>query len=343
MSLSNSQYDRIMNLYDQIRYRQLREQNARIEEVHDKIPELAELESKQAALRAEMIKKIFDSSEEEMDRYQKATEEFLQQKKELLLSHGYPADYEDLRYDCPDCKDTGRLLDGSRCRCFQKRAIEMVYESSNLSRIVERENFRTFSLDYYSKEDIDPVNNISIYELMKYNLETCKRFAKDFPKDPSLSLLITGPTGTGKTFLAHCVADQLLSSGFSVIRLSATQLIEVFEEQQRNRYRYNHEDNFADQEEFSADELRHYLFECDLLIIDDLGTEMPNSFTINKIFTVIDDRQTRQKGTLITTNLSMQAIRDSYTERISSRLFSGYKILQTAGADVRMLSRKQNR
>lgn len=342
MSLNNAQYDRIMKLYDQIRYRQLREQNARIKEVHDTIPELEELEKRQADLRATMIRKLFESTEEEMKYFQKATEDFLAQKKSLLLSHGFSEDYEDLRYDCPDCKDTGRLSDGSNCHCFQKRAIEMVYERSNLSQIIERQNFRTFSLEYYSKEEIEPINNISVYELMKFNLESCKKFATNFHDNHSLSLLILGPTGTGKTFLAHCIAEQLLSSGCPVIRLNASQLIEVFEEQQRNRYRYNRDDGVADQEEFSADELRHYLFECDLLIIDDLGTEMINSFTINKILMVIDERQIRRKGTLITTNLNMRAIRENYTERISSRLFSGYKILQTAGSDVRMKSRTEN-
>lgn len=342
MSLSNSQYGQIMNRYDQIRYRQAREQNARIRELHSRIPELTSLEQQYSERRAALISNLANLSEQSMMQFQKETKDFLQKKEQLLTSHGYPADYDELRYDCPDCRDTGTLPDGSHCHCFQKQAISLVYESSNLSQIVERENFRTFTLDYFSKEEQDPASKTSIYDLMEYNREECQSFAAEFPQKPYLSLLLTGPTGTGKSFLAHCVAEELLRSGFSVIRLTASGLIEVFEDQMRKRSRYLSEDDSAeDPDEMDSDELRRYLTDCDLLIIDDLGTEMVNSFTVNKIFYIVDERLVRRKGTLITTNLTMAQLKETYTERISSRLFSGYRILRTAGSDVRMAKKRR--
>ena len=338
MSLNNSQYGQIMNHYDQIRSRQLREQDARRRELRDRIPELRVLEQEYSDHRAQLIQNLSGFSEEIRQQFQKETEDYLRKKAEILVSNGYPADYADLRYDCPDCKDTGLLPNGSHCHCFQKQVIEMIYENSNLTQIIERENFRTFSLEYYSKEETEPINKCSIYELMKYDLEECRRFADEFPTNPSLSLLITGPTGTGKSFLAHCIAEQLLRSGISVIRLTATELIEVFEDHMKRQSRYYSESDLAeDTDEMSSDELHHYLFECDLLIIDDLGSEMVNAFSINKVLNVVDLRQVRQKGTLITTNLNIALLRDTYTERVSSRIISGYRLLQTAGADIRRL------
>ena len=164
-------------------------------------------------------------------------------------------------------------------------------------------------------------------DYMRRVVKSCMEFAQNFDSHQD-NLLFTGSTGVGKTFLTNCIARKLMDTYHSVIYFSASDLFEVFS---RNKFDY-------DQAEEMKDTYR-YILDCDLLIIDDLGTEVGNTYTNSKLFYVINERMLKKKSTIISTNLSLSEIRDSYSERIFSRITSSYTILKVFGSDIRMMKK----
>lgn len=159
---------------------------------------------------------------------------------------------------------------------------------------------------------------------MKQVVETCHRFVDDFSTEHG-NLLFTGPTGVGKTFLTNCIARELIDRYYSVIYLSANDLFEVFS---KNRFEYQAEEEIKG--------MYQYILDCDLLIIDDLGTELNNSFTSSQLFYCINERLNASKSTIISTNHPLNELRDRYTERVTSRLISKYTIIPLYGDDIRL-------
>ena len=204
----------------------------------------------------------------------------------------------------------------------KKKAIDLIYEDSNLKNITSSENFSTFSFEWYDKKQVDPVTGLTPYNNMHKVLDVCQSFVQTF--DNSFSNLLL--TGVGKTFLANCIAKELLDTYHSVIYLTATEFFKCFE---NSDFRRNL-DNSIDV---------NYFLECDLLIIDDLGTESSNSYTNSKLFYVINERLLRNKSVIISSNFTISQIEDFYSERIFSRIISSYTILRLFGTDIRYLKR----
>ena len=161
---------------------------------------------------------------------------------------------------------------------------------------------------------------------MQRIVDICHKFVDNFDKETA-NILFFGGTGTGKTFLSNCIARELLNTSHSVIYLTAIELFTTFQRQDFSRFG---EDKDSD---------ANYLSDCDLLIIDDLGTEVGNTYTNSKLFYVINERMLKKKSTIISTNLSLSEIRDSYSERIFSRITSSYTILKVFGSDIRMMKK----
>lgn len=205
-------------------------------------------------------------------------------KKGSSEKAGLSADYLETSYKCPDCKDTG-FIDGKRCHCFTQAAIDLVYTQSNLKSILLRENFSTFSFDYYSDKDINPATGLSSLATAKDAVAKCHDFIDHFD-DTFSNLYFYGDTGIGKTFLSNCVAKELMDHGHSVIYFTAFQLFDILSK-----------GVFAkDEEAIAANE---NIFTCDLLIIDDLGTELTNSFTTSQLFLCLNERILHRKSTII--------------------------------------------
>ena len=227
---------------------------------------------------------------------------------------------------CPKCKDTG-YIGQHKCACFTKKAIELVYHDSNLKNIITTENFDTFSYEWYDKKTPIPSIGLTPYNNMQNIVSICHRFVDEFDTTYD-NLLLFGDTGVGKTFLTNCIAKELLDSSHSVIYLTAVELFQCFEQQDFNK---------PDTSDTAIDS--SYILDCDLLIIDDLGTEFANSYTSSRLFYCINERILRRKSVVISTNLSLSDIRNMYSERIFSRLTSAYKLLKLAGADIRLLKK----
>ncbi len=321
MSLTNTQYDEIMRSYQDRQLWRQRLITSRKEEIASLCPRMSELNEEIAHKSVSRARRLLDGDANALIGAQDEIAALSAQKKQLLLSLGYPADYFEPPYDCPDCQDTG-YIGNRRCHCLSQASIDLVYAQSNLSSILEEENFATFSLKYYDDNLYAPGTDISSLAAARNACAKCHRFAQQFDTEYQ-NILLFGDTGVGKTFLSHCVAKELLDSGHSVIYFSAQQLFDRLAEHAFRK------------ETAAASDYRN-IFECDLLIIDDLGTEMTNSFTSSQFFVCLNERILSRRSTLISSNLNLQDIASIYSERIFSRITSDFLLLHLFGKDIRI-------
>ncbi len=322
MKLNNSQYDTIMRMYDAKQSHARAVLNSRYEEISVRIPEYDELRKETASIAAEAARAAIRGDMSKRDKLSQKLDSINEEKHILLTSAGYPQDYLDLHYDCPLCKDTG-FVNGSKCRCFKQAAIDLLYNQSNIKKILLLENFSNFNYDWYSEDYIDPVSGISALENIVNVTKNVNSFLSDFPSGDNL--LFYGDTGVGKTFLTHCIAGELLGKGYSVLYLSAIDLFDLF-----SKYAFDNDSEADYRDVFSQ------ILDCELLIIDDLGTELVNSFTNSRLFYCINERILAGLSTIISTNLSLEELMNTYSERIFSRLTMSYQIFKIFGDDIRL-------
>lgn len=312
MPLTNSQYDTIMRGYDRRQYQNYRQQCARQDEIYAQIPRIREIEESISSVSLQQAEKAFDALPDALPELRVRLAALRREKEDLLTDAGFPADYLEMHYTCPDCQDTG-YVGRKKCRCFHAEEIRLLYSSSRLESSLARENFQTLSLEVYDEEQ---------QAVMPAIIGTCREFIRTFQED-FRNLLFYGPVGTGKTFLTNCIARELLDRGCSVIYFTAFQLFEHF-----SSVSYNEAGDFSQRHEA--------LLDSDLLILDDIGTEMANTFTVSKLFQVLNERALRQKSTVISTNLSPKDFRDIYSERVFSRITSSYTLVKFTGSDIRI-------
>lgn len=325
MALTNSQYDEIMRAYNQTKLRHVREQELRIQEIYRRIPAIREMDRETAMLAAGQARKLLSGDRQSLKELKYRLADIKAQKKALLLGHGYAADAMEIQYDCNLCRDTGYAA-GKKCRCFRQKEIDLLYHQSNLRQILLEENFDTFSYEWYDNTALD--GKRSPRANMRYVVQVCRDMIENFA-DVKKNLLITGNTGTGKTFLTHCIARELLNACYSVIYLSSSELFDIFSTHQ-----------FQDTPESEEDMMYAHIYNCDLLIIDDLGSEVANTFTMSKLFTCINERCRNNRSVIISSNLDIRQIYDIYSERIASRLLSNYERLELYGDDIRIKKKR---
>ncbi|MGN0349807.1 MAG: ATP-binding protein [Roseburia sp.] len=325
MPLTNSQYDEIVREYDA---RQLKNQHllqAKTEDAYRRIPRLKEIDDAIASCSVAQAKRLLDGDQAALDDLRSQLLAYRAKKADLLATHGFPADYFTPVYTCADCKDTG-FINGKRCHCFQQAAINLVYTQSNLKDILQKENFRTFSFAYYSDSVINPATGMSALMTAKDAVAKCHAFIDSFD-DTFSNLYLYGDTGVGKTFLSNCVAKELMDGGYSVIYFTAFQLFDILSKG-------------VFQKDADAIAAHQNIFNCDLLILDDLGTELTNSFTTSQLFLCLNERILRRKSTIISTNLGMNQLADLYSERVLSRISSSYTLIKLFGDDIRILKKR---
>ena len=242
-----------------------------------------------------------------------------EERKRALLKLGLPEDYTEVKYTCSECSDSGFV--GTRmCKCFREMLIKENIKSSGMGVLIEKQSFENFDLSRYK-------NDAEAYDKMKTNLALAKKYAEDFDKSP-ITMLLIGSTGTGKTHSSTAIAKTVIEKGYEVLYDSAQNIISAFEND-RFRSGYGHYDPEGDK----------YL-ECDLLILDDLGTEFVNQFTVSCLYNLINTRQNKGLHTIISTNLSPTEITSKYEDRIYSRIMGcDSKILFFKGKDRRIEGR----
>lgn len=325
MGLSNTQYRDIMYKYDQLRLKNKRLVASRYEELYEKIPELRNIQNEIINLSTNQARMELLTPDEKLDEkaYRAKKDELINKKTELLLANGYPADFLSPIYSCKDCKDTG-YIDNKPCHCLKQYEITSLYKNSNLADILEKENFDTFNPTFYDNKHI--VENLSL--TARENILRVKAVCLDFVKHFDTAydnLIFYGETGVGKTFLTHCIAKELLDTSHTVVYLTSLQLFDILEK-----------NKFYKTDEYLNNEQISYILNCELLIIDDLGTELANGFTTSQLYYFIEERHMNQKSTIISTNLSFQELRERYSERIFSRFTGYYNFYMIAGDDIRI-------
>jgi DNA replication protein DnaC len=314
----------IMDQYQLRRDQAEREQKYRMKEIYDFIPRIKAID-KEIARAGMDLTKLAIQSDMPLDQALKSLEEKIKalklEKALLLTENNVPLSFLEVQYRCANCKDSGYLEGGILCKCLHQELIDRAYKMSNLSDVLARENFSTFDIGFFSNEPFEK-EPITPRENMRRLLAEVEGYTLNFAASDE-NLLFYGPTGQGKTFLCNCIAKALLDQGQTVVYQTAFNLIKVLEKQRFS------------QESQKDDMGYQYLFESDLLIIDDLGTEFVNTFSTLELFNVLNTRLLNKKKTVVSTNLSPSQLKETYSERISSRLFGHYRFLYFYGKDLR--------
>ena len=329
MGLKSSQYYAIMREYEKKQLKSHDIQTRRYEEVYEKIPEFRSIDESSSILSVQYGKKLLGGDDHAITSLKEELAILRSSKQNLLLSAGFPADYLEPVYECPDCKDTG-YIGNKKCHCFRKAIIHLLYEQSNMKELPYKTGFENFRLDFYSPSYYDKKTGRSARAIMEDTLKICHQFIDTFGTD-FRNLFFYGDVGVGKTYLSTCIARELMEREFSVLYFSAPQL---FNSLARTAF---------SKKDVDAGNMNEYIFNCDLLIIDDLGSEYTNSFIASQFFTCINERLLHRKSTIISTNLSLEALADLYTERSFSRITSSYTLLKIIGDDIRIKMKLEHR
>lgn len=244
--------------------------------------------------------------------------ELQSQRKMLLTAHGFPEDYLTPAYTCPVCEDNG-TVDGRMCDCYQKLLRDFAFEALSLQTPLKLCSFDSFSLGAYA--DIPDADGRIPREEMQKILNYCKNYAENFSESAE-SLFLYGKTGLGKTHLSLSIASAAVEKGYGVIYGTAQNLLTKLEKERFGK---------AEDQDTEA-----MLLECDLLILDDLGTEFRTAFTVAEIYNLINTRELLHKPTIINSNLNLSEMKQAYTDRVTSRILGSYRILHFCGNDMRI-------
>lgn len=319
MGYNQANYARIRGEYQTKFLKARGEADRRMAEIHQKSPEIADIDRQLTKTGAEIAMAAIGTGESYLQKLEAVRErnQALQARRaQLLQEMGYPTDYTLPPYECTKCNDSG-FVGIKMCDCMRRDLILAAYESSGLGQLMKTQSFESFDLSYYKDSDAH-------YRRMQENVAVMQSYAEHFTLQ-SDNLILTGPTGLGKTHLSTAAARRIIERGFDVYYTGAIEMMADFE---RARFSSGEE-----RREAGADLSRYT--DCDLLILDDLGTETVNQFTTSCLYMVINNRINLKKPTVISTNLTGSEIKARYAERITSRILGEFLPLTFAGTDIR--------
>jgi DNA replication protein DnaC len=312
--------------FENRRDRQEREMIIRTEKLYKKIPAIKRIDEEIFNIGLSMSKYIIGNPQGYKENAEKAKsmiEKLKMEKAYLMTESNIPQDYMEKKYDCKTCKDMGYLDNGEKCNCLRQALVSRAYKMSNLQNVLREENFQHFRIDIFKDEPFE--NEIMTpRENMTDIVGIAEGFISNFDENNGDNLLFYGTTGLGKTFLCNCISKSLLDKDKIVIYQTAFTILEILE---RRRFGKGNKE--------ISDYQYDLLFEADLLVIDDLGTEVTNTFTNAEIFNIVNTRLIAGKKTLISTNLTPKEISEIYTDRIFSRILDKFIPLKFYGKDLR--------
>ncbi len=321
---SQELHTEVMEEYEKIRSKNKEVYEKTVSAIYDNLPRLKEIDNQLKTLAVSICAQLVNSNvspENAIEKLKTQTDKLISEKTEILKSNGVSPDSLAEKFDCEICKDKG-YINGKRCKCYMDKLQNCIQKRSNISRD-KLHTFAKFDLELYS-EKVNKEYGISAKE----NAESIKKTAMDFAKGKKgcpTHLLFYGNTGLGKTFTSECVAREYIRQGKSVFYTSAPRLFSIFEDYKFGR-------NTTEEAKRTID----YIAEVDLLIIDDLGTEFRTQYVDSILFDTINTRINQGKSMIISTNLSLDQINSTYSQRISSRFIGNFDLIYFFGDDIRL-------
>lgn len=295
------------------------------------VPEIEEIDRKLQSHMAQLVRLTLTKAPDLRQRIAALEEENLSlqmRRAELLTQRGFGLDYLDEIYHCPLCKDSG--MQGTQpCVCVEKLYNQALTQT--LSSLLKHgdESFARFDLSLYS-DSFDPAYGVVPREIMGKVFDICRKYADNFPQ-VTANLILQGRPGLGKTYLSACIAREVSAKGLSVCYESCVAALDAYEQQKFCRDTLEGEAAAVKVQRMTG---------CDLMILDDLGTEMPTPMAMSALYTLINSRLVQGKKMIISTNLSDEELEKRYTPQICSRLAGEFLHLPFAGQDIRRLRRE---
>ncbi len=323
MAYSQDDYRQAEEILERRRERANIEAETRRNEIYGKIPELNDVTMGLAQVGLN-ISKVFIFSENKQADMEKLKEESLalqQKRDELLEKNGYPKDALEVKYSCEACGDTG-YINNRRCKCFKEILKDIQRERLEKIAPLAESTFDTFKAEYYPAESASGMSPRERAEKIK---ESCRKYAITFTTD-SNSVMFMGGTGLGKTHLSLAIANVAINRGYSVIYGNSQNILSDLESEKFGR----------------TDDLRYTekdVLGCDLLIIDDLGTEFKSSYTVACLYNIINTRLSAKLPTIVSTNYTINELEEKYDQRITSRITGMFKTLVLEGNDIRYIKK----
>lgn len=316
--------------YDQKRNKAILDAENKKVQMYKKFPALEKVDNDITSVSISAIKSTLTSKNPDAPKKLKQELSFLKQKKiDILKNAGLSLNDLTPKFECPLCNDTGYITSNNQtvlCSCIKQRLYNIQYNNSNIYDL-ENQNFSKFKLDYYSNEiNLEKYNSkISPRENIQKILNICKNFIENFDNPNENNLLFCGNTGLGKTFLSSCIANELIKKGKTVLYQTAPIMLDSIID-----YKFGK----------TSSDIINTINNVDLLIIDDLGTESKNNIKLTELFNIINSRLLNQNNkitkTIISTNLSLQDLYNTYEERILSRIIGNYEACYFFGDDIRI-------
>lgn len=330
--MTNALHEKVLNEYRKKQERHKIEHDIKLEELYTSFPEIKQIDDEISTLAVKHAARIIKEGitpETAVKAVETEKEALLSRRNSIL--EGAHLEIPTISYDCNICKDTG-IINGQKCKCYMEIMKKLMLSQINGARSIvfnfEEDTFDNFSFEWYSKNITDAKINISPYENIKSVYAECRDFCHNFGAEFK-NLYFYGSSGTGKTFMASCIANELIGLGYSVVYQSAYKLFQFMEDYKFGR---------IERDLSSYDSI----YNCDLLIIDDLGTEFGTAYTCSVLFDILNTRLLNEKSTIISSNLNLGNLEKKYTDRVQSRIIGNFEMLRFMGDDIRIL-KKQNR
>lgn len=283
-----------------------------------KYPKLKQFDEQIADVFNDTMKKIVAGKMPDFKEAEKKSLEIQQEKQNFLKDNNIDLSVINPIFNCDKCEDTG-YVNGKICDCVKKKAVSLVYDELNKDVALDDYTFEKFSLSYYPDKNIDGVNP---RDIMTKICGFCVKYANEFKKD-SQSILFYGKTGLGKTHLSLAIANDVIKKGYNVVYGPISKIIGNIEKEHFS----NGDDRVTLQN----------VLDCDLLILDDLGTEFTTEFVKSVIFEIINSRILNKKPMIINTNLDFEELEHKYSDRLVSRIVGNYRMFEFFGEDIRTL------